>query len=119
MNGPMYRHMWTFRCVGPSANEPCARRATSGLFCVQHAWEVSCDEAAKAATRLARARMTLREPSSTLLQQVWARCQVHAAQSQRRHLLRAITRFEDTGVAGGAVVASGALVATPGAGQLS
>jgi hypothetical protein len=57
--------------------------------------EFQCDEAAKAATRLARARLVLRDPSATPFQQWRAALQARRARSLRRNLLGAIATFED------------------------
>jgi hypothetical protein len=93
----MHARTWT-RCLAQDAKTGawCQHRPSHGVFCSSHAWEFQCDEAAKAATRLARARLVLRDPSATPLQQWWAALQARRARSLRRSLLGAIAGFEDT-----------------------
>ena len=89
---------WT-RCLAHDAETGtwCPHRPSHGVFCSTHAWEFQCDEAAKAATRLARARLVLRDPSATPFQQWWAALQARRARSLRRSLFGAITDFENGG----------------------
>jgi hypothetical protein len=92
----MHSLIWT-RCLAQDETGAwCQHRPSHGVFCPSHAWEFQCDEAAKAATRLARARLVLRDPSATPFQQWRAALQARRARSLRRSLLGAIATFEDT-----------------------
>jgi hypothetical protein len=71
-----------------------------------HAWEFRCDEAAKAATRLARARLVVRNPSATPWRRRWAALEMRRARSLRRRLLAKIDVSEGA-VTGIAVVVHG------------
>ena len=91
----MYARPWT-RCLAQDAETGawCQRRPSQGVFCPSHAWDFQCDEAAKAATRLARARLVLRDPSATPSQRWWAVLRARRASSLRRDLLDAMAGFE-------------------------
>jgi hypothetical protein len=103
----MHARAWT-RCLArdTGSNGWCQRRPSDGVFCKQHAWEFRCDEAAKAATRLARAFLVLRDPSAPPLRRWWATLEVRRARSLRRSLLAKIDQSEDT-AAGVALVTHG------------
>lgn len=96
-NDGMHARTWT-RCLARDAETGawCQRRPSHGVFCPPHAWDFQCDEAAKAATRLARARLVLGDPSATPFQRWWPALQAHRARSLRRSLLSAIAGFECT-----------------------
>lgn len=65
----------------------CRARPSKGVLCSEHAEEFRADEAAKAATRLQRARLAVWDPSTTPLRRWWARVQIRRARSLRRSLL--------------------------------
>jgi hypothetical protein len=111
-NGGMHARAWA-RCLArdTESNGWCRRRPSDGVFCVHHAWEFRCDEAAKAATRLARAQLALRNPSAVALRRWWARLEVRRARSLRRSLLGKIDRAEGR-TAGMALAAHG--IVSPG-----
>jgi len=97
----MHSHSWN-RCLAQNAETGawCQHRPSYGVLCPSHAWEFQCDQAAKAATRLARARIVLRDPSATPFQRWRATLQARRACSLRRSLLAAIASFEATDVEG-------------------
>ena len=71
------------------------RTPPDGVFCAVHAYEFRCHEAAKAATRLARARLTLRDPSSAPWQRWLAVRVIHRARALHGLLLAEIAGAED------------------------
>jgi len=89
----MHPRSWN-RCLAqdPETGAWCRHRPTEGVFCTWHAREFREDEAAKAATRLARARLVLRDPSTTPARQWRAALQVRRALRLRRSLLGRATR---------------------------
>ena len=95
-NGGMHARAWT-RCLARDTEFDgwCQRRPSDGVFCIKHTWEFRCDEAARAATRLAHAQLILRNPSTTPLRRWWATLEVRRARSLRRSLLTKIDRSED------------------------
>jgi len=68
-NGGMHSRSWN-RCLAQDAETGawCQHRPSHSVFCPSHAWDFQCDEAAQAATRLARARLVLRDPVATFPQ---------------------------------------------------
>jgi hypothetical protein len=72
----------------------CQQRPSHGVFCAAHAWEIQCDEAAKAATRLVQAGFVLKDPLATASRRWWAALQVRRARSLREHLLNSMAGFE-------------------------
>jgi len=72
----------------------CRRRPTEGVFCARHAWEFRWDEAAKAATRLARARLVLSDPAARPWQRWRSTLQAARALSLHRSLLAKIEGAE-------------------------
>ncbi len=92
----MHGRSLTTHCLArdPESGAWCKRRPSDGVFCASHGQEFRCNEAAKAATRLAHVRRVLEDPSTTPLQQWWAAIQVRRLQTLRRRLLAAITRYE-------------------------
>ena len=89
----MHARYWN-RCLAfePETGEWCQQRPSDGVFCPSHALEFRCDEAAKAATRLARAELILRDPSASLLRRWRAGRQAGRARSLRKVLLPEIDR---------------------------
>jgi hypothetical protein len=67
-------------------------------LCAPHGLEFRCDEAAKAATRLARARLVLENASSSAWRRRMAASQVRRALVLRRHLMKAIGDAEAAGI---------------------
>jgi hypothetical protein len=80
----------------PDTDTWCRRRPSTGVFCASHALEFQCDEAAKAATRLARARFLLKDPSATRVQRWGAALSARRARSLRRSLSAKIAKAEGT-----------------------
>lgn len=99
----MHSRSWN-RCLAqdPGTGEWCGRPPTDGVFCSPHTWGFRCDEAAKAATRLARATLTTQTESATRWQRWWAERQARRARSLRRSLL---TKVDGVGN-GGAEIGS-------------
>jgi hypothetical protein len=91
----MHARSWN-RCLGQDAEAGacCRHRPTDGIFCPSHALEFRLDEAAKAATRLARARLALDDPTGTPLRQWWAALQIRRSLSIRRSLLAKVAASE-------------------------
>jgi hypothetical protein len=87
----MHARSWN-RCLAfcPSTGEWCQRQPSDGVFCPSHAREFRCDEAAKAATRLGRGQLVLRDPSSTPWQRWCAARRTRRARSLRQVLLAEI-----------------------------
>jgi hypothetical protein len=96
----MHPRSWN-RCLAfnPETGAWCQRRPSDGVLCASHAWEFRCDEAAKAATRLARAELVLREPSATPVQRWRAGRQAGRARSLREVLLAEIDRTDGSDAA--------------------
>jgi hypothetical protein len=92
----MYGRSFATHCLARDAESGiwCKHRPSDGVFCASHGQEFRCEEAAKVATRLARARLELEDPLTTPLRQWWAAIQVRRLQALRRRLLDAIERFE-------------------------
>jgi hypothetical protein len=92
----MHAHSWN-RCLAfhPETGEWCHRRSSDGVFCPVHAREFRCDEAAKAATRLARAELVLRDASATPWRRWRAAWQVSRARSLRQALFAGIDGADD------------------------
>jgi hypothetical protein len=110
----MHARSWN-RCLAfhPDAGEWCHHRSSDGVFCAAHAREFRCDEAAKAATRLARAELVLRDPSATSWQRWRAARQASRARSLRQALFAAIDGvdgIERTDVDAGIAVTARALL---------
>ena len=87
----MHARRWP-RCLAqdPTTGAWCTNRPSDGVFCPVHASEFRFDQAARAATRLARARLTINDRSTTPLRRWWA---THEARRQlvlRRHLVDAM-----------------------------
>jgi hypothetical protein len=101
-NGRMHARAWA-RCLArdTGSNGWCQRRPSDGVFCMQHAWEFRCDEADKAATRVARARLVLCNPSAPPWRRRWAALEMRRARSLRRSLLAKVDLSEarETGIA--------------------
>ena len=72
----------------------CHRQPADGVLCPPHASEFRLDEAAKAATRLAHARLVVWDPSSTPFQRWWASVQIRRARSRRRNVLAKVAKAE-------------------------
>lgn len=72
----------------------CQRRPSEGVLCPSHASEFRFDEAAKAATRLARARFLVWDPSTTPFRRWWATVQIRRTRSLRRSLLAKVAKAE-------------------------
>jgi hypothetical protein len=98
-NRGMPSQYWTRRCLArdPVTGAWCHKTPTDGAFCAPHGLEFRCDEAAKAATRLARARLVLEDPSASPWRRRMAAWQVRRALVLRRHLMTAIGDAEATG----------------------
>ena len=96
----MHARSW-HRCLAfnPETGAWCPRRPTDGVFCPAHALEFRCDEAAKAATRLARAELVLRDPAAPPLRRWWAERKVGRARSLRKVLLTEIDRTDGSDAA--------------------
>jgi hypothetical protein len=96
----MHARSWN-RCLAftPETGAWCQHRPSDGVFCPSHAWEFRCDEAAKAATRLARAELVLRDPSVSPLQRWWAERQAGRTRSLRKVLLAEIDRSDGSDAA--------------------
>jgi len=88
------------RCLAfdPESGAWCRRRPSDGVFCPPHAWEFRCDEAAKAATRLVRAELVVRNPSASPFQRWWAERQAGRARSLRQVLLADIEGTEGSDI---------------------
>ncbi len=93
----MHSRHWTRRCLArhPETGTWCTERPTDGVFCAAHGLEFRHDEAAKAATRLARARLALRDPSTTTWERWRAGFLARRARTLRRALLDAVVSTED------------------------
>jgi hypothetical protein len=91
----MHSRSWN-RCLAldPMSGAWCRGRPSDGVLCSSHATEFRADEAAKAATRLARARLVVWDPSTTPIRKWWATVQLRRARSLRRNLLAKVARAE-------------------------
>jgi hypothetical protein len=89
----MHARYWN-RCLAfnPETGAWCQKRPSDGVFCPSHALEFRCDEAAKAATRLARAELILRDPTASPWQRWRAGRLAGRARSLRQVLLPEIDR---------------------------
>ncbi len=107
----MHTRSWN-RCLAfdPETGAWCRHRPSDGVFCPSHAWEFRCDEAAKAATRLARAEIVVRDASVTPWQRWWAERQASRARALRRALVAEID--DSDGFDAGIAVTAGNLVRT-------
>ena len=96
----MHARSWT-RCLAfnPETGAWCQHRPSDGVFCPSHAWEFRCDEAAMAATHLARAELILRDPAATSLQRWQAERKAGRARSLRKILLAEIDRGDGSDAA--------------------
>jgi hypothetical protein len=92
----MHSRYWTRRCLGLDLETGawCGRRPTDGSLCPAHAWEFRNHAAAQAATRLARARAVVDDPTTPSFRRRWAAWQVRRARALRRDLLRALEGAE-------------------------
>ena len=105
MPGLPYVYARSLRCLGRDGptGTLCRERPSDGVFCARHAHEFRCQEAAAAATRLARARMALRDPALGALRRWVTAVRARRLRLLRQRLLAGITRVE--GPAAGIVVA--------------
>jgi len=94
--GLPYVYARAVRCLGrdDETGTPCSERPSDGVFCVRHALEFRCHQAAATATRLARARTALRDPALGAVRRRWTAFQAWRLRSLRRRLLAGITRVE-------------------------
>jgi hypothetical protein len=92
MHARSWKHCLAF---SPETGEWCRQRPSDGVFCPSHAREFRCHEAAKAATRLVRAQLVLRNQSATPWQQWRAERQTRRARSLRQVLLAEIDAADD------------------------
>ncbi|HUO48136.1 MAG TPA: hypothetical protein VMU09_04805 [Acidimicrobiales bacterium] len=95
MPGLPYVYARTARCLGRDPDgSTCHERPTDGVFCAAHAHEFRCQEAAAAATRLARTRLALGDPALGGVRRWWTTTKARRLRALRRRLLAGITRAE-------------------------
>ncbi len=87
----MHSRSWSL-CLAqdPVTGAWCQSRPSQGVFCAPHAAEFCRDEAAKAATRLLRARLEVWDPSTPPLRRWLASVRIRRARSLRRNLLERV-----------------------------
>jgi len=96
MSGSPLMYARAFRCLAydPGTHVQCRQRPSDGVFCTPHAREFRAEEAAKAATRLARARLVVDDPSAPPVRRWWASIRVRRLVALRRLLLTELARAE-------------------------
>jgi hypothetical protein len=96
----MHARSWN-RCLAfnPYTGEWCQRRSSDGVFCPSHAWDFRCNEAAKAATRLACAELVLRDRAASPFSRRRAEREASRARSLREVLLAEMDRTDVSDVA--------------------